>query len=71
MNVSKLGFALLLGLCFSGYASASCTNATLVGNYGFTVTGVDSSGELAASVGHYLRMARETSPAPLPTAPRE
>lgn len=51
MNVSKLGFALLLGLCFSGYASASCTNATLVGNYGFTVTGVDSSGELAASVG--------------------
>ena len=51
MNVSKLGFALLLGLCLSGYASASCTNATLVGNYGFTVTGVDSSGELSASVG--------------------
>jgi len=51
MNVSKLGFALLLGVCFSGYALASCTNATLVGNYGFTVTGVNSSGSLTASVG--------------------
>jgi hypothetical protein len=51
MRVSKLGFALLLALCLSVYASASCSNATLVGNYGFTLTGVDSSGSLSASVG--------------------
>jgi hypothetical protein len=50
MKVSKLGFALLLGMCFSVYASA-CSNATLVGNYGFTLTGTDSAGSLAASVG--------------------
>ncbi len=51
MRVTKLGFALSLGLCFSGYALASCSNATLVGNYGFTTTGVDGSGALTASVG--------------------
>ena len=51
MSVRKLGFALLLGSCFSVYASASCTNATLVGNYGFTITGVNSSGSLSAAVG--------------------
>lgn len=51
MSVRKLGFALLLGLCFSVYASASCSNATLVGNYGFTFTGVNSSGSLTAAVG--------------------
>ena len=51
MRVSKLGFAVLLGLCLSVYASASCSNATLVGNYGFTITGVDNTGSLAATVG--------------------
>src|SRR5271157_2332422 len=51
MIVRKLGFALLLGLCFSVYASATCSNATLVGNYGFTITGTDSAGSLASSVG--------------------
>jgi len=51
MSVSKLGIALLLGLCLSVYAAASCSNATLVGNYGFTITGVDSSGSRSASVG--------------------
>jgi hypothetical protein len=51
MNVRKLGFALLLGLCLSGYASASCTDGTLVGNYGFTLTGEDATGQLAATVG--------------------
>jgi hypothetical protein len=51
MRVTKLGIALLLGLCFSGYAWASCSNATLVGDYGFTITGVDGSGQLSASVG--------------------
>ena len=51
MSVRKLGFALLLGLCLSVYASASCSNATLLGNYGFTITGVDATGSLSASVG--------------------
>jgi hypothetical protein len=51
MKVRKLGFALWLGLCLSVYASASCSNATLVGNYGFTITGVDATSQLAASVG--------------------
>jgi hypothetical protein len=51
MSARKLSFALLLGLCFSVYASASCSNATLVGNYGFTITGVDATGSLAATVG--------------------
>jgi hypothetical protein len=51
MSVRKLGFALLLGLYLSVYASASCSNATLVKIYGFTVTGVNSSGSLTASVG--------------------
>jgi hypothetical protein len=51
MSVRKLGFALLLGLYLSVYASASCSNATLVKTYGFTVTGVNSSGSLTASVG--------------------
>jgi hypothetical protein len=51
MSVRKHGFALLLGLCLSVYASATCTNATLVGNYGFTITGVNSSGSLNAAVG--------------------
>ncbi|HMD16741.1 MAG TPA: hypothetical protein VKH18_08745 [Terriglobales bacterium] len=51
MSVRKFGSALLLGLCFSVYASASCSNATLAGNYGFTLTGVDSTGSLASSVG--------------------
>jgi hypothetical protein len=51
MVVRKLGFALLLGLCLSVYASASCSDATLVGNYGFTITGVDATGQLAATVG--------------------
>lgn len=51
MRVTRLGFVLLLGLCFSGYALASCSNATLVGNYGFTTTGVDGSGSLSAAVG--------------------
>ena len=51
MRVRKLGFALLLGSCLSVYASAACSNATLIGNYGFTITGVDSSGSLSASVG--------------------
>jgi hypothetical protein len=51
MSVRKLGFALLLGLYLSVYASASCSNATLVKNYGFTITGVNSSGSLTASVG--------------------
>lgn len=51
MSVRKLGFALLLGVSLSVYASASCTNATLVGNYGFTITGVNSSGSLTATVG--------------------
>jgi hypothetical protein len=51
MSFSKLGFALLLGLCISVYASAACSNATLVGNYGFTITGVTTKGLLSASVG--------------------
>lgn len=51
MSVRKHGFALLLGLCLSVYASASCSNATLVGNYGFTITGVNSSGSVQAAVG--------------------
>ncbi len=54
MSVRKLGFALLLGLCFSVYASASCSNATLLGNYGFTISGVDATGQLAASVGQLI-----------------
>jgi hypothetical protein len=40
-------------LCLSLYASAACSNATLVGNYGFTITGVDATGSLAASVGQF------------------
>ena len=51
MSVRKHAFALLLGLCLSVYASASCSNATLVGNYGFTITGVNGSGSLMAAVG--------------------
>jgi hypothetical protein len=51
MSVRKLSIALFLGLCLSVYASASCTNATLVGNYGFTITGVNGSGSLTAAVG--------------------
>jgi hypothetical protein len=51
MSARKHAFALLLGLCLSVYASATCTNATLVGNYGFTITGVNSSGSLTAAVG--------------------
>lgn len=51
MSVRKHGFALLLGLCLSVYASASCSNATLIGNYGFTITGVNSSNSLTAAVG--------------------
>lgn len=51
MSVRKLGITLWLGLCLSGYALASCTNATLVGNYGFTITGVNGSGLLTAAVG--------------------
>jgi hypothetical protein len=51
MIVRKLGVELLLGLCLSVYASASCSNATLAGNYGFTVTGVNGSGSLTAAVG--------------------
>jgi len=51
MSVRKFGFSLLLGLCLSVYASASCSNATLVGSYGFTITGVTASGSLTASVG--------------------
>ncbi len=51
MTVGKLGIALWLGLCVSVYASAACSNATLVGNYGFTVTGVNGSGSLTAAVG--------------------
>ncbi len=50
MSFRKHGIVLLLGLCFSVYASA-CTNATLLGNYGFTLTGVDAMGQLSASVG--------------------
>jgi hypothetical protein len=50
MSVIKLSIALLLGLCLSAHASA-CSNATLVGNYGFTVTGVNSTGALSAAVG--------------------
>lgn len=51
MTIRKLGIALWLGLCFSVYASAACSNATLAGNYGFTITGVDGTGQLSASVG--------------------
>lgn len=51
MSVRKFGFALWLGLCLSVYASAACSNATLVGNYGFTLTGVNGSGALTAAVG--------------------
>lgn len=51
MSVRKLGFALLLGLCLSVYTSASCSNATLAGNYGFTITGVNGSGSVTAAVG--------------------
>ena len=51
MSVRKLGFALLVGLCLSVYASATCSNATLVGNYGFTITGTNSGGSLTAAVG--------------------
>jgi hypothetical protein len=51
MSLRKLGFALLLGVCLSVSASAVCSNATLVGNYGFTVTGVNGSGSLTATVG--------------------
>jgi hypothetical protein len=51
MIVRKISIALLLGLCLSVYASASCSNATLVGNYGFTITGVNGSGSLTAAVG--------------------
>ena len=51
MSVRKLAFALLLGLCLPVYASAICSNATLIGNYGFTVTGVNGSGSLTATVG--------------------
>jgi hypothetical protein len=51
MSIRKLGFALLLGLCLSAYTSASCSNATLAGNYGFTITGVNGSGSLTAAVG--------------------
>jgi hypothetical protein len=51
MNIRKLGIALWLGLCLSVYASAACSNATLVGNYGFTITGVNGSGQLSAAVG--------------------
>lgn len=51
MSFRKLGIVLLLVLCLSFYASASCSNATLLGNYGFTVTGVNGSGSLTAAVG--------------------
>jgi len=51
MIVKKLGFVLFLAMCLPVYASASCSNATLVGNYGFTVTGVNSAGSLTATVG--------------------
>lgn len=51
MSVRKHGIALLLGVCLSMYASATCSNATLVGNYGFTITGVNSSASLMAAVG--------------------
>jgi hypothetical protein len=51
MSFRKLGIALWVGLCLSLYASAACSNATLVGNYGFTITGVDATASLAASVG--------------------
>ena len=51
MSVRKHGIVLLLGACLSVYASATCSNATLVGNYGFTITGVNGSGLLMAAVG--------------------
>lgn len=51
MSVGKLGSALLLGLCLSVYASATCSNATLVGNYGFTIAGTNGTGSLTAAVG--------------------
>jgi hypothetical protein len=51
MSFRKHGIVPLLGLCLSVYASAACSNATLAGNYGFTVSGVDATGSLAASVG--------------------
>ena len=51
MSSRKHGIVLLLGLCLSVYASAACSNATLVGNYGFTLTGADSTGALSSSVG--------------------
>lgn len=51
MSFRKHGVVLLLGLCLSVYASAACSNATLTGNYGFTLTGTDSAGSLASSVG--------------------
>jgi hypothetical protein len=54
MSVRKLAFALLLGLCLPVYASATCSNATLVGNYGFTITGVNGSGSLTAAVGQLV-----------------
>ena len=51
MTLRKLGIAVWFGLCLSVYASAACSNASLVGNYGFTLTGVNGSGLLSAAVG--------------------
>lgn len=42
---------LALGLAAVGSASAACSNATLKGDYGFTLTGVNSSAVLTAIVG--------------------
>lgn len=51
MSYRKLSIGLLFGLCLSVYASATCSNLTLIGNYGFTITGVNHSGSLTAAVG--------------------
>lgn len=51
MTLKKIGILLCLALSLSISASAVCSNATLVGSYGFTVTGVNGSGSLTAAVG--------------------
>src|ERR1700687_1298632 len=42
---------LALGLVMSALPSGACSNATIQGSYGFLLTGVNSSGKLAAVVG--------------------
>ena len=44
--------ATVFSLCLSGWG-ATCSNATIKGSYGYSVTGVASDGSAIASVGHF------------------